>query len=147
VAAAVVGENTMDDVTFTFPKEKAAKGGIVGEEFDNKVAPTDEAHVRYIVRLVKIFRHFNVPKVIDYLSLDVEGAEDFVMGTFPFSEYQSNVLTVERLSPTLADALGLHGYILLKTLKKGKETLWVHRSVEIMLDKSALEIDAQNYKY
>jgi hypothetical protein len=77
----------------------------------------------------------------------VEGAEDFVMGTFPFSEYQFNVLTVERPSRILADTLGSHGYILLKTLKKGKETLWVHRSVESMLDKSALEIDAQNYKY
>jgi hypothetical protein len=147
VAAAVVGENTMDEVTFKFPKEKAAKGGIVGEEFDNKVSPTDQAHVRYTVRLVEIFQHFNVPKVIDYLSLDVEGAEDFVMGTFPFSEYQFNVLTVERPSVFLADILGSHGYILLKTLKKGKETLWVHSSVETMLDKSALEIDAQNYKY
>jgi hypothetical protein len=141
VAAAVVGENTMDEVTFKFPKEKAAKGGIVGEEFDNKVAPTDQAHLRYTVRLVEIFQRFNVPKDIDYLSLDVEGAEDFVMGTFPFSEYQFKVLTVERPSSILADILGSHGYILFKTLKKGKETLWAYMSVETSLDKSAMEID------
>jgi hypothetical protein len=36
----------------------------------------------------------------------VEGAEDFVMGTFLSSECQSNALTVERSSRTLADTLG-----------------------------------------
>jgi len=35
----------------------------------------------------------------------------------------------------------------LKTIKKNTETLWVHRSIFGFLDKSALEIDSQNYKY
>jgi hypothetical protein len=147
VAAAVVGNANMDEVFFKFPKEKPAKGGIIGDNFDNKLRLSEESHVRFTVRLHDIFKKFRVPKVIDYLSLDVEGAEEFILGGFPFAEYRFNILTVERPSPHLSKVLDSNGYILLKTLKAGKETLWIHESVDTLLDKSALEIDTQNYKY
>lgn len=147
VAAAVIGNNTMDQIDFTFPKDKAPKGGIVGNKYDNKRAKSNEIKRQYSITLMDIFQKFQAPKIIDYLSLDVEGAEDLVMAAFPFSEYQFNILTVERPSESLSQILSSNGYMLLKTLKVGKETLWIHNSIHDALDLTALEIDSQNYKY
>jgi hypothetical protein len=147
VAAAVVGNYTMNEVQFTFPKAKAPKGGIVGRQFDNKNDKADTIQRRYTVTLIDIFQRFQAPKIIDYLSLDVEGAEDLVMSSFPFADYRFNILTVERPSESLSQILSSNGYILLKTLKAGKETLWIHSSIRNDLDMAALEIDSQNYKY
>jgi hypothetical protein len=60
----------VQEATSRFPNEKAAKGGIFGEEFDSKVA-SDRVFVALFDWLVEIFQHLNVPKVIDCLSLDV----------------------------------------------------------------------------
>lgn len=148
VAAAVVGSNTMEEVQFTFPKAKAPKGGIVGSHFDNKSEKmTDTIQRRYTVTLKDIFQRFQAPKIIDYLSLDVEGAEDLIMSAFPFGDYRFNILTIERPSESLAQTLVSNGYILLKTLKAGKETLWIHSAIRDDLDMTALSIDSQNYKY
>jgi hypothetical protein len=161
VVAAVVGNATMEQVTFRFPNEKAAKGGIVGRDFDNQEVDEttttrrrqkEESRVLSMVRLSDIFERFQVPSIIDYLSLDVEGAEEFVMGTFPFEKYQFNILTLERPSDALSMLLQNKGYKCLKTLKYGagqkpRETLWVHQSMTESLDLSALELDTQNYKY
>lgn len=147
VVAAIVGNKTMEEVTFRFPRAKAPKGGILGNEFDNKIDKYNEGHPRFTVSLLDIFKKFKVPKIIDYISLDVEGAEDLVMSSFPFSRYRFNVMTVERPSDALSTLLAANGYLLLKTIKKNTETLWVHDSIIADLDKSALKIDSQNYKY
>jgi hypothetical protein len=147
VAAAVVGTKSMDEVTFKFPKDKGPKGGIVGNGFDNKNSNSAEGQRKFTIQLSEVLRRFHAPRVIDYISLDVEGAEDLVMSAFPFSEYRFNILTVERPSTTLASLLQSNDYVLLATLKIGKETLWVHRSIQTSLDISALSIDSQNYKY
>ncbi|KAL3941820.1 MAG: hypothetical protein SGBAC_003900 [Bacillariaceae sp.] len=147
VVAAVVGNETMEEVHFTFPKAKAPKGGIVGGQFDNKDEKSNAIQRRYTITLKAIFQRFQAPRVIDYLSLDVEGAEDLVLSSFPFSEYRFNILTIERPSEPLSELLNQNGYTLLKTLKAGKETLWIHESIRDHIDMSALKIDSQNYKY
>jgi hypothetical protein len=150
VVGAVVGDTTMDQkVAFKFPKEKAPKGGIVGEAFDNHDDGTtkEEIRQRYTITLKDIFERFNTPRVIDYLSLDVEGAELFIMRNFPFSDYQIKILTVERPNPELSEVLMTNGYILLKTLHANTETLWVHRSAVDSLDHDALKINSEKYKY
>jgi len=45
--------------------------------------------------LVNIFKQNNVPNVIDYMSLDIEGAEYTALLAFPFKEYKTILLTVE----------------------------------------------------
>jgi hypothetical protein len=147
VVAAVIGGETMEEIEFQFPKDKAPKGGIVGKDFDNKEVKKGETQRRYTVNLLEVFRRFQVPKVIDYLSLDVEGAEDLVMSKFPFSEYRFHTLTVERPSTKLEDLLTKNGYVLLKTLKDRTETLWAHSSISDQLDMAALRIDSASYKY
>jgi hypothetical protein len=147
VVAAIVGNKTMEEVSFRFPRNKAPKGGILGDTFDNKNDQWNEGHPRFTVSLLEVFEKFQVPKVIDYISLDIEGAEDLVMSSFPFLKYRFNIMTVERPSDVLSTILTANGYVMLKTIKKNTETLWAHRSILASLDESALDIDSQNYKY
>ena len=49
--------------------------------------------------LADILDSFNAPKIIDYLSLDVEGHEYDILSTFPFSKYKFNCITVEHNAP------------------------------------------------
>lgn len=46
-----------------------------------------------------ILDRFNAPKVIDYLSLDVEGHEYTILSTFPFDKYKFRCITVEHNEP------------------------------------------------
>lgn len=42
-----------------------------------------------------LFKRYNTPKIIDYMSLDIEGGEYEVLKTFPFENYSIRVITVE----------------------------------------------------
>ena len=75
-----------------------------------------------------MLERFHVPKVIDYLSLDIEGAEYLVMQHFPFDDYQIKLLTVERPDKELKTLFAEKGYIHLKDLTWWGETLWAHKT-------------------
>jgi hypothetical protein len=155
VVAAVVGQQTGTEMKFKFPKSKPApQGGLVGPTFDNhdtgNGSRNDEDQMRYTITISDIFKKFDVPSVIDYFSLDIEGAETFVMESFPFDHYRINVVTVERADQRLCELLQLNGYVQMKQLKKWGETLWIHSSIihdSSILDLTALDIDTENYKY
>jgi hypothetical protein len=153
VAAAVVGRTDKEELQFRYTK-KGQRGGIVGDDFGNKpvmsvmTSKTRDVDLpRYGATLESIFSRFNAPFVIDYMSLDIEGAEDFVMETFPFNNYKFNVLTIERSSDKLKAVLEKNGYKLLKILLSKQESLWIHKDIESELDLSALEIDTEHYNY
>lgn len=48
--------------------------------------------------LEDLFLEFNVPTTIDYMSLDVEGAELLILETFPFSKHTLLTISVEHNS-------------------------------------------------
>ncbi|KAG7360624.1 methyltransferase FkbM domain containing protein [Nitzschia inconspicua] len=147
LVAAIIGNQTMQEIQFRFPKAKAPQGGILGEHFDNKSDRWNEGHSRFTVSLLDVFEMFNVPKEIDYISLDVEGAEDLVMSSFPFHSYRFNLMSLERPSATLSNLLLSNGYMLLKTIKN-VDSLWAHQSMLDDIDRTALDvIDTENYKY
>jgi Methyltransferase FkbM domain len=147
VVAAIVGNQTMEEISFRYPRAKAPQGGILGQQFDNKSDQWNEGHPRFSVSLLDIFERFHVPPVIDYISLDIEGAEDQVMSSFPFARYRFDLMSVERPSPNLSNLLLSHGYQLLTTIKN-VDTLWGHHSILQSLDQTALHIiDFDNYKY
>lgn len=147
VIGAVVGARRMQQVKFRFPNKKAPKGGIVGEDFDNKVEVTannaEDVRPRYTVSLSEILERFQAPALIDYLSLDVEGAEDLVMEGFPFDKYRITIITLERPSDALSKVLTRNGYQYLRLLKVNSgDTLWVHESMVDQLDiKASCKID------
>ena len=57
-----------------------------------------------------MLQQVNAPKQIDYLSLDVEGAESIVMKSFPWDTHRFSVLTVERPHTDLVGMLRRHHY-------------------------------------
>jgi Methyltransferase FkbM domain len=146
-----VGARNLDEVNVKlgFSKVAGPYSGIVGDGFDNKKASGDEAQRRYTASLKHIFEVFSVPKVIDYISLDVEGAEEFIMGTFPFSEYRFLTMTVERPKEELRRLLEKNGMRFVMDFKRG-DTLWAHESVykkgKALLDKNTEDIDAHKVK-
>jgi len=77
------------------------------------------------------FRKAQTPHVIDYFSLDIEGAEEFVMKGFPFDTYQFNVLTVERPSRYLKDLLKNNSYEYVKKHGGFGDEMWKHSSYQL----------------
>jgi hypothetical protein len=102
-------------------------GGIVGQGFDNVKSKPEEK--RNLVTISTIFKESNVPNVIDYMSLDVEGAESLVMQVFPFDTYKVMFLTIERPKDDLRELLKQKGYrSMSKVLSRFGETLWFHEN-------------------
>jgi hypothetical protein len=72
------------------------------------------------------------PAYIDYMSLDVEGAEERALScggssSFPWARYTFGLLGVERPSPRLNACLFSHGYLFVKN-HDVQDSLYVHRS-------------------
>jgi len=129
----------MERVSFAL---RGTNGGLVsGTKFDNKEKNSGaDKHTSYFtVPLVEILEQNNAPAVIDYFSLDVEGAESYIMGDFPFDKYTFKVMTIERPKPDLQEKLKQNGYEFLRKISGFGETLWVHESSKDSLDLSSLE--------
>lgn len=103
-----------------------AVAGIVDIKFDNKGQADAK---RNIVSIGTVFREAKVPSIIDYLSLDVEGAETFVMAKFPWDKYRIRFMTIERAKDDLVALLNENGYQMLEKIANYGETIWVHKSL------------------
>mmetsp|Transcript_3847 Transcript_3847/g.5590 ORF Transcript_3847/g.5590 Transcript_3847/m.5590 type:complete len:305 (+) Transcript_3847:96-1010(+) len=125
VVAAIVGSTRLEEVDFRF--NAGDHGGIIG--FDNGKHLKKQSDPKYTVTLTEILERFNAPNEIDYLSLDVEGAEEFIMKNFPLDKYKISLMTVERPKDSLRDLLQAHGFKNIKRLSRWGETLWAHESV------------------
>ena len=113
-------------------------GGIVGDEFDNK-DDTSKEEKRNLLTITSALKFANPPNIIDYLSLDVEGAEYIVMENFPFDDYKIRFATVERPNKALRELLAKKGYVHANlTLSTFGETLWYHPSY-VNLSSSQIE--------
>ena len=77
--------------------------------------------------LVSILKNYNAPKIIDYLSLDVEGAEFDVLKNFNFTDYKFLSMTIERPSKELNDLLFRNNYVFVKNYKV--DTFYVHKDL------------------
>jgi hypothetical protein len=137
VVAAVVGKTRMEPMYFRY--DAGDHGGIVGDRFDNGKRWQRKSLLQYTVPLLEVLQYHQAPRVIDYLSLDVEGAEEFILESFPFDQYTISILTVERPDESLRNLLEQHGYQFLKRLTKWGETLWAHKSVMTQLDLKVLD--------
>lgn len=68
--------------------------------------------------LSQILTEQDMPKIIDFLSLDVEGYEEDVLYNFPFDRFKFRVITIERPSDKLHDKLLETGYVLHAELRQ-----------------------------
>lgn len=129
VVGALVGGPQIEKVLVKF---RGVFGGILGR-MDEKLAnrkkePDAVAEERYTAPFAELLQEYKVPRTIDYVSLDVEGAEYLIMQHFPFDQYTIRILTIERPSNDLRKLLEQHGYLMLKSLAWWGETLWAHES-------------------
>lgn len=126
LAVAAVGRSTGDTATFNF---QDGLGGIVGEQFDQKTTKrTVKASKVPLVSIDKIFSDFAVPNVIDYLSLDIEGAELYAFELFPWHRYKFLTMTVER-PKKLQQVLERNDYVYVRDHGTFGDKLFIHKTL------------------
>ena len=89
--------------------EHGPTGGIIGESYDNNYVKrgklikklNHKISTKKTKSLEKILKENNAPKVIDYFSLDVEGAETDIIENFNFLNYKFLSITIERPTPKI----------------------------------------------
>ena len=64
---------------------------------------------------------YDAPSTIDYLNLDIEGAETRVLRNFPFDKYKFLAITIERPTAELEENLKRNGYVF---VKKSRVKMW-----------------------
>ncbi len=106
-------------------------GGIVQDDFDNnekfRGSELSKANIVSLetTTLEFEFKRNNVPSVIDFMSLDIEGAEYLALKSFPFDKYMFRCLAIERPSSKLDLLLDSKKYVQVKHLKH--DVIYVHR--------------------
>ncbi len=129
--------------------ENGPTGGVIGNNFDNNFKKRSDFlnKNKFKIKKKKSYTLFEIlkknksPKIINYLSLDVEGGETIVLKNFPFNKYIFETMTIERPSKELNKILFKNGYIFVKNFKA--DTFYVHRS---LLTKKNINIKFENFK-
>jgi len=82
----------------------------------------------------KLLELSNAPSTIDYLSLDTEGNERYILSVFPFHEYKVKAVTVEHNAHRQGDSrknsinayLTAAGFVMARENVEGFEDWYVH---------------------
>ena len=140
--------NTCVDATFQSVEFACdgVSGGIVDADTDNnerlrpgriqQLRTMSQVHALQSVPLQHILQKHGAPQVIDYFSLDVEGAETRVLKYFPFEKWTFLALTIERPTPLINRILLEDlGYVFVRNIytpqvKEHTETFYIHRLID-----------------
>lgn len=114
-------------------------GGIIDTDTDNSpekrgdlIEEWEKDKKIQIVKtktLYEVLLEVQAPRIIDYFSFDVEGAETRIIRSFPFNMYKFMSLTIERPTPEINELLFSNGYVFVKNHKF--DTFYVHESNDI----------------
>jgi len=104
-------------------------GGIVAE--GNLFHSEEKRNVIKVktIPLVNILEENRAPSVIDYMSIDIEGAEERALMGFPFDKYIFNCITIERPTCQRNELLNVSGYLLIKEIP-GHDCFYIHKDFE-----------------
>lgn len=125
----VVGSEENKPISFRI--DNGVCGGIVGNNFDNNlITRSKELKDAKIIKrntrtLLQLLLENDAPKEMDYLSLDVEGAEYECLKNFDFDQFKWRFLTIERPTLELNLLLDENGYIQVHHEKY--DTFYVHK--------------------
>ena len=106
-----------------------SKGGIIGGDVDNKDSNSqisERVNIQTTL-LSHVLDEQSAPTTIDYLSIDVEGAEERILAGFNFQKYTFRCITIERPTVHLRSIFADHGYILIKEIP-GLDCFYIHQS-------------------
>jgi FkbM family methyltransferase len=113
-------------------------GGIVSDNTDNdhtvvneKLSVNENNHKIITVKtktLQQILKENNAPKIMEFLVLDVEGAETRIMRKFPFNEYRFLTMVIEKPTSELENYFIQNGYRIVKKDPE-RDTFYIHESV------------------
>jgi len=113
------------------------ESGLVGHDTDNNVAKKRDQiekarRVGSVARmqtrpLADVLDKCNAPKVIDYFSFDVEGAETRILRNFPFDRYTFLAMTIERPTSELNRLLFSNGYHFVRNSLY--DTFFIHETI------------------
>lgn len=94
---------------------KKGHGSISNRSLDNCLSHNDSDKTVEIksITIKEALDKISAPKYIDYFSLDVEGAEEFIVSSFPYREYTVGCFTIERASEKINSILTREGYALI----------------------------------
>jgi FkbM family methyltransferase len=128
VGAAVAGADAAPTAQFHL-SSMAALSGIAGLSPHNPVSSGNLVTVPTST-LQDILEQANAPHTIDFLSLDVEGAEWLAMKDFDFKRFSFLVVIVERPQENLRNLLRAHRYQFVGLLSNAAhgEELWLLES-------------------
>ena len=76
--------------------------------------------------LAEILDKSDAPETIDFLSLDVEGAESRILLSFPFEKYRFRIMMIKRVRPELQSYLLQMGYTRAGSL--GQDVVYLHNA-------------------
>lgn len=102
-------------------------GGIVDNGMDNEGVASSGVITLKTQTLNAVLSHASAPKVIDYLSMDIEGAEERVLVGFDFEKYIFSCISIERPSEVLEELFKANNYILIKRIP-GLDSFYIHLS-------------------
>lgn len=113
-------------------------GGIIDNDTDNSYEKRSEKLDEFrgqgkvikvkTLTLEDLLDECGAPSVIDYFSLDVEGAETRILRNFNFNKYTFTALTIERPTLELNKILFKNGYVFVKNVRF--DTFYVHKSYD-----------------
>jgi FkbM family methyltransferase len=121
-------DSTSREAVFT--TEKGLYGGIVESDTDNKalVEGKERGVVVTTQKLEDVLRQHQAPAVIDYLSLDIEGAEERALRDFPFDQWTFLCATIERPTLVLKEVLARNNYHLVAEQPE-LDAFYIHETI------------------
>jgi len=122
VSAVVSGKH---DELVQFASTKGGLGGIVATNMDNERETNNLKEFR-TTTVDEIFTKYHVPYVIDYMSLDIEGAESVVFPLLPFQTYKIYILTIERPKDDVRSILRAQNYVEVGVLGDYGDTMFLN---------------------
>ena len=125
VIGAAVGKFENEEIPFKYRNagDESAYGGLIKEGMKQAHRTPNEGTV-FTTTLNQIFEEFSINHHIDYLSLDIEGAEQYALENFFWHKYKFCVITIEQPSEQLHLKLQHEGYWPITRL--GQDYLYVN---------------------
>lgn len=103
--------------------------GTITATSNETIYQADKGDVKLLaVTLESILDHAKAPAIIDYLSLDVEGHELYVLKHFNFHKYRFMFITIERPIKHLHHILANHGYWWVYRICDFGDVVYVHKT-------------------